>query len=250
LAFVVRTWNIFHGRTVPEGRTLHVERMVRLVSEDRPAIVALQEVPVWALSRIEEWSGMRTLPAVAMRARAGPFARWLTAVDPRRLRSTLVGQANVVLLGAGFELRGPQRIVRLNPRSLRRSVRVGEAMRLDWARNRRVCQIIPVRAGDTAFHVLNLHASKWPDLARIELVRLAGLIPDGSALVCGDLNAPEAGLPGFSPPLPGIDQILARSLELERAPARWPAERRRHDGLLLSDHAPVEATVRIGSAPA
>jgi endonuclease/exonuclease/phosphatase family metal-dependent hydrolase len=250
LALVVRTWNIFHGRTVPEGRTLHVERMVRLVTEDRPGIVALQEVPVWALSRVAEWSGMQALPAAAMRARAGPLARWLTALDPRRLRSTLVGQANVVLLGAGLELTGPQHIVRLNPRALRRSVRVDEAMRLDWARNRRVCQVAPVRAGDTAFQVLNLHASKWPELARIELERLAGLIPDGPALLCGDLNAPEAGLPGFSPPLPGIDQILVRSLELERAPGRWPAERRRHDGALLSDHAPVEATLRVGSAPA
>jgi endonuclease/exonuclease/phosphatase family metal-dependent hydrolase len=248
LGLVVRTWNIFHGRTVPEGRTLHVERMVRLVTEDGPGIIALQEVPVWALSRIEEWSGMRALGAIAMRARGGPLARWLTALDPRRFRSTLVGQANVLLLGAGVDVdvAGAQDVLRLNPRSLRRAFRVGEPQRLDWARNRRVCQVVPVRSGDTAFHALNLHASKGADLARAELERLASLIPDGPVLVCGDLNAPETGLPGFSPPLPGIDQILVRGLELERPPARWPAERRRHDGAFLSDHAPVEAMLTLG----
>jgi endonuclease/exonuclease/phosphatase family metal-dependent hydrolase len=250
LGLVVRTWNIFHGRTVPEGRTLHVEQMVRLVTEDGPGIVALQEVPVWALACVEEWSGMRALGAVAMRARGGPFARWLTAFDPRRLRSTLVGQANVLLLGAGAELAGAQEVFRLNPRPLRRWLRLRETQRLDWARNRRVCQVAPVRSGGTAFHALNLHASKGADLARVELERLARLIPEGPAVVCGDLNAPETGLPGFTPPLPGIDQILVRGLELERPPARWPAERRRHDGALLSDHAPVEATVHLGSSPA
>lgn len=249
MALVVRTWNIFHGRTVPEGGALHVEQMVRLVTQDRPGIVALQEVPVWALARLEEWSGMRALGAVAMRARGGPLARWLTALDPRRVRSTLVGQANALLLGVDLEIAGAQQVVRLNPRALRRSVRVGEAKRLDWTRNRRVCQIVPVRADRTTFHAVNLHASKWPELARLELERLGRLIPDGPALVSGDLNAPETGLPGFSRPLPGIDQILVRGLELERPPARWPAERRRYDGALLSDHAPVEATLRVGSAP-
>jgi endonuclease/exonuclease/phosphatase family metal-dependent hydrolase len=108
---------------------------------------------------------------------------------------------------------------------------------------------VPVRTDGTAFDALNLHASKWPDLAHREVERLVGLIPKGSALVCGDLNAPETGLPGFSPPLPGIDQILVRGLELERPPVRWPAERRRHGGALLSDHAPVEASLRLGSNP-
>jgi endonuclease/exonuclease/phosphatase family metal-dependent hydrolase len=250
VGLVVRTWNIFHGRSVPEGRTLHVEHMVRLVTGDQPGIVALQEVPVWALSQVEQWSGMRALGAVAMRARGGPFARWLTALDPRRLRSTLVGQANVLLLGAAVETVGAQQVFRLNPRALRGTVRVGEAKRLDWARNRRVCQIVSVRVAGTAFHAVNLHASKWPDLALVELERLGGLIPDGPALVCGDLNTPETGLPGFSRPLPGIDQILLRGLELERPPARWPAERRRHDGALLSDHAPVEARLQLGSTRA
>jgi endonuclease/exonuclease/phosphatase family metal-dependent hydrolase len=48
----------------------------------------------------------------------------------------------------------------------------------------------------------------------------------------------------FSPPLSGgIDQILVRGAGFARAPHRWPKERRRVDGRLLSDHAPVEAVL-------
>lgn len=218
---------------------------MRLATEDRPGLVALQEVPVWALGRLEEWSGMRALGAVAMPALGGPLARRLTALDPRRFRSSLVGQANVLLLGPGLDQAGPRTVVCLNPRSVRRSLELSRPRRLDWARNRRVCQIVPVRADGTVFHAVNLHASKGHDMARAELERLSGLLPDGRAVLCGDLNVPETGLPGFSKPLAGIDQILVRNLELERQPAPWPADRRRHEGALLSDHAPVEAVVRV-----
>jgi endonuclease/exonuclease/phosphatase family metal-dependent hydrolase len=39
-----------------------------------------------------------------------------------------------------------------------------------------------------------------------------------------------------------IDQILVRGLP-STSPVRWPDDRRRVDGRLLSDHAPVELTV-------
>jgi hypothetical protein len=50
-------------------------------------------------------------------------------------------------------------------------------------------------------------------------------------------------VPKFTPPIDGIDQILARGLEFARPPAPWPESRRRVDGSLLSDHALVEAEV-------
>ena len=48
---------------------------------------------------------------------------------------------------------------------------------------------------------------------------------------------------GFTEPIDGIDQILARGLAVEQGPAAWPEERRRVDGAVLSDHAPVEAVI-------
>jgi hypothetical protein len=63
-------------------------------------------------------------------------------------------------------------------------------------------------------------------------------------VLCGDFNVVEHVVPDFSPPLPGgIDQILVRGTQIERGPVRWPKERRRIDGRLLSDHAPVEAVL-------
>jgi len=52
--------------------------MIRLISLDAPDVVALQEVPLWALGRLERWSGMRALWAVAVPSLLGPLARVLT----------------------------------------------------------------------------------------------------------------------------------------------------------------------------
>jgi endonuclease/exonuclease/phosphatase family metal-dependent hydrolase len=69
-------------------------------------------------------------------------------------------------------------------------------------------------------------------------------------VLCGDLNRrpgegtiyDELHARGFSAPAPGIDQVLVRGLPAT-PPFIWPEERRRIDGRLLSDHAPVELTV-------
>ena len=69
----IRTWNVFHGRSHPPGRTLYLERMVGFVTEDRPEILCLQEVPPWALARLGEWSGMAVFGEVAARPSIGPL---------------------------------------------------------------------------------------------------------------------------------------------------------------------------------
>ncbi|HEX2505206.1 MAG TPA: endonuclease/exonuclease/phosphatase family protein [Gaiellaceae bacterium] len=245
MTLLVRTWNLFHGRTVPEGRRLELERMVKLVTADRPALVGLQELPAWALPRLDRWSGMRIAGAVAMPPLGGPLALKVTELHPRWFRSALVGQANALLFGAEVEPLGRPRVVRLNPAFHRRSVPTSLGVRFHWLWNRRVAQIVPVRVGDERLTVVNLHASKHPDLANAELDRLAELLPEGPAVVVGDFNVRGRGLRGFSPAIPGIDQILVRGLEVASLPAPWPDERRRHGETLLSDHAPVEARVAV-----
>ena len=54
-----------------------------------------------------------------------------------------------------------------------------------------------------------------------------------------DLSGPEWG---FSQPGEGIDQILVRGADGQVE--RWPPERRRVGGRLLSDHTPIELRVR------
>ena len=78
------------------------------------------------------------------------------------------------------------------------------------------------------------------------------LRPGDVAVLAGDLNVPPHASPalerlavqGFSAPAPWIDQILVRGAATHGPPVTWPAEARaRPDGLLLSDHAPVEVTI-------
>lgn len=217
--------------------------------EDGPDVVALQEVPVWALDRLESWSAMRAVTAIAMLPLGGPLARTLTARQPHRLRSLLTGQANALLLSRRLELVGRPRTIRLNPGPFRSREARARALslreRLDWAWNRRLCQAVHVRDEKRVIVVANLHATKDHSLATAEIDRLAGVWPpEAPTILCGDFNTRGHVLPGFSEPLEGIDQVLVRGLEFEREPSRWPVERRQTvSGVLLSDHAPVEAVV-------
>src|SRR5919206_561747 len=70
---LVRTWNLFHGNAKPPERTAFLQEMVRLAAADGPDVLCLQEVPVWALERLGEWSGMSAVGAVAARPTLGPL---------------------------------------------------------------------------------------------------------------------------------------------------------------------------------
>jgi endonuclease/exonuclease/phosphatase family metal-dependent hydrolase len=237
VSLLVRTWNLYHGRTYPKSGRTYLERMVRLASLDAPDVVALQEVPLWAVGRLERWSGMQALWAVTVPNLLGPLARLLTDLDPVRVRFSIEGQANALLLNPRFEVAGHKVLV-LNP----------DVPTWDWVRGgrqRRVCQAVEVEAHGRTLLVGNLHATDDPDKARLEVAVAAELLAGNtSCILCGDFNVVEHAVPEFSPPLPGgIDQILVRGTEIERGPDRWPKERRRVGVRLLSDHAPVEAVL-------
>jgi endonuclease/exonuclease/phosphatase family metal-dependent hydrolase len=236
LRLVIRTWNLYHGRTHPKSGHTYLERMVRLVSLDAPDLVALQEVPLWALGRLERWSGMKAVWAVAVPSLLGPLARVLTDLDPVRVRLTAAGQANAILVNHRFDVWETDTLV-LNPEVRRREWLTG-------GRQRRVCQKIELELDGRALTFANLHATNNAVVARVE----AGLAADFVAgaercILCGDFNVPTFAVPDFSPPIEGLDQILVRGLDFEREPHPWPLRRRRIGHLLLSDHAPVEAVV-------
>lgn len=239
MSLLIRTWNLYHGRTAPAGPRLHLRRMIDLITGDEPDLVVLQEVPPWALGRLEGWSGMTARSVVTVPALLpGPLARRVTAADPARLRSLVSGQANVLLAGSRLELDEGQTLL-LNP----------EARRWDSllrrGPQRRYCQRHEVAVGDGRTMVVgHLHASHDPVRSVVEIERAAALVGEaGPAILCGDFNAAGHPVSGYSPPIRGVDQILVRGLELERGPEAWSKERRAHDGELLSDHAPVEAVV-------
>ena len=269
MALLIRTWNLFHGNAQPPERDAYLREMVRLASADQPDLVCLQELPVWALGHLEAWSGMRTFGDVAQPPRFGPVpipagvGRAITSVHHGLFRSAVSGQANAILFTPDAAPLERHALV-LNSDDFRarqaRWLRLGLVARLAWAKERRIVQAVRARLADgTTVTVANLHATSYPAdqrLADSELLR-AAVFADGVAkpgdvvILAGDFNVPAARSAtqaeltsaewGFSEPLTeGIDQILVRGATVEEI-ARWPRDRRRLDGRILSDHTPVEA---------
>jgi endonuclease/exonuclease/phosphatase family metal-dependent hydrolase len=190
--------------------------MIELVTHDHPDVVCLQELPVWALSHLERWSGMHATTAVARRPLLPVGARAVTALHHGLLRSAVTGEGDAILTRE--RVRG-----------------LGEHV-VGHAKLRRIAHAVEFAGGVT---VVNFHI----DGERSQFDRVVGLATDRS-IVAGDANLVSPEAEGFSPPLPGsIDQILVRGLALRDGPSAWPPDRRTVDGLVLSDHAPVEAVV-------
>jgi endonuclease/exonuclease/phosphatase family metal-dependent hydrolase len=189
--------------------------MVELVTRDRPDVVCLQELPVWALRHLERWSGMHANGAVARRPLLPFGARAVTELHHGRLRSAVTGEADAILT------REPARSLGVHVVGEQRLRRIAHAVEL---------------AGLT---VVNFHI----DGDREQLERVVALAR-GRTILAGDANLVSASADGFSAPLAGsIDQILVRGLTVLDGPASWPRERRTAGGRVLSDHAPVEAVV-------
>jgi endonuclease/exonuclease/phosphatase family metal-dependent hydrolase len=243
--------------------------MVRLAAADRPAVLCLQEVPVWALPLLDEWSGLVAVGQVAQRPLLGPFpstaelGRVITELDHGLLRSGFTGQANAILLAPDLRV-VDARHVALNSFRYRRvqakRLRLSLVERLAWGKERKVCHAVRVDSGGRSLVVANVHITGSHDkrIPDAELLRAAAFVdgmalPGEPVLFCGDLNLSLANsrrLPalltdewGFTGATPtGIDHVLSRGWT-GSAPVRWPEERRAHAGRLLSDHAPVEREV-------
>lgn len=218
---------MYHGRSHPTGRRGYLRAAIELASADDPEVLCLQELPLWSLPRLQAWSGMQAFRAPTKRAPFGARAgRAVTAAHQGLFRSAFTGQANAILV-----------------RTDHRPVDLGFLVISDRRHHPRVCQAVRV---DGRLVVANIHASGAVAQRQVNrgLAWLKDLVHHGEPVVlAGDFNA-SLTLPGFSPPHGGIDDILVR--DAEATPLQvWPLERRRQNGVVLSDHAPVELTVRL-----
>ena len=255
---LVRSWNLFHGNTWPPQRRAFLDEMIGLATADDPDVLCVQEVPAWALGRF----------AVGDVASRPPFGavvgRLLTAPNHGLIRSAFAGQGNALWLSSRVRVID-HHVLTLNPRRFRareaRALGLTPAVRAAWARERRIVQAVRLTLGKRTFVVANMHCTSYagdPRLADVELLRGAWFADsvagrDDVLVLAGDFNARPGesaalvGLAGpewgFSAAGPGIDHVLVRGAE--SSPQRvWPDERRRRaDGTLLSDHAPVEVEV-------
>jgi hypothetical protein len=256
---LLRAWNVYHGNTMPPGRVNLLAEAVRLAASGEPAVVCLQELPVWSLEYLDDWSGMISLGEVAARTLVPrELGRRLTALNPGFFRSAFTGQANAILIAPGLRLVGNSSIV-LNPAAFRRRLEVPVAARIAWAKERRVCQAARLALPDgRTLTIANLHATSYAlerRLADAEVLRAGVFLdavaaPGDIAVLAGDFNLRHgtsralgdlAGW-GFTKAGPGIDHVLVRGAR-SGPEQRWPEERRRIAGMLVSDHAPVEVTI-------
>lgn len=261
---LVRSWNLFHGNTVPPQRRAHLHAMVRLATADAPDVLCLQEVPAWALAEftIGDVAARPVIGPVPITARVG---RTLTDVHHGVLRSAFAGQGNALQLAPRLRVLD-HRVLTLNPGRFRRAqgraLGLAPRARRAWAKERRIVQAARLEALDgRTFVVANLHCTSYaPDqrLPDAELLRAAWFVsslaePGDVQVLAGDFNVlasrsctladltgPEWG---FSAAGPGIDHILVRGAEATEL-GRWPDAQRAHGDRLLSDHAPVELEIR------
>jgi endonuclease/exonuclease/phosphatase family metal-dependent hydrolase len=254
---LVRSWNLFHGNTVPAGRRAFLDEMVSLATADDPDVLCVQEVPAWALQRFTVGDraaapsfGPLPIPAVV--------GRLLTAPNHGLFRSLFAGQGNAIQVGPRLRVLRHD-VETLNPGGFRdaQSAVLGldGTMRLAWAKERRVVQAARLAHDDgRTVVVANAHCTSSRDsrIPAVELQRAARFAvgcaePDDVVVLAGDFNvagdAPVyeqlASGWSFSRPGPGIDQVLVRGAEVSELRV-WDADRRAHGGVLLSDHAPVE----------
>ena len=237
MRLLVRTWNVYHGRTHPPTSKLYLEQMVRLVTGDAPDLVALQEVPLWAVRRLEHWSGMQASWAMTMPALLGPLARHVTNADPERFRSSVTGQANALLVNPHFETGRHRRIV-LNPELSRRDRVLGA--------HTRVCHSLELESGRERVLVANLHASNDPDplLVGAEIDRAASFLA-GTSPACSAGTSTSGATPSPASASRSTASTRCSCAASSSSGGRRPGPRRGggRAALVLSDHAPVEAVI-------
>lgn len=213
----VLTWNLFHGRAVPDRPRELLDAFAAHLARWRWDVALLQEVPPWWPAALGRACG-----ASARSARTSRNELYLLRVALARRRPDLIksngGGANAILVrGAQITDHRKHRLRRTPER------RVVHAVRLD-----------------SGVWVANLHAQVRPHaLARADLQEAARVVlqwaGDEPAVLGGDTNVPDPGAPGFLHAGGfGVDHVFARGF------GRLSGERPQlpHRGG-LSDHAAV-----------
>jgi endonuclease/exonuclease/phosphatase family metal-dependent hydrolase len=218
----VLTWNLFHGRSVPD--TPH--DLLRAFADRLAAwewdVALLQEMPPWWTEPLARAAGASARSAPTARNWLAPARRALATRRPDVMKSS-GGGANAILV------RG-EAILEHRVRTLR------------WWPERRVVQAVRLARG---WWVANLHAQAHAERRAEDDLAIAAAAVRGWAgaapiVLGGDLNLRAPVVAGFAPVAGhSVDHVLVRDLEAA-GPGRL-LERGR-----LSDHAPLLVELRSG----
>jgi endonuclease/exonuclease/phosphatase family metal-dependent hydrolase len=220
---LVLTWNLFHGRAVPEQRRELLPEFAAALAGWDWDVALLQEVPPWWPPALAAATGATWRSALTSRNLGLPVRRAVARRRPDLLKSN-GGGANAILVRGAITAHHLRTLRRRPERRVVHAVRLGDGT---WVGNVHA-QVRP-------------HALTRADLALAGATLLAWAGPLGPAVLGGDLNVPDPahGLPPelvVAPGPRGVDHVAARGLagsarKLERAGG-------------LSDHDPVLASLR------
>jgi endonuclease/exonuclease/phosphatase family metal-dependent hydrolase len=216
----VLTWNLFHGRSVPETPRSLLREFAEALAGWSWDVALLQEVPPWWPPELGRAARASARSALTSRNLGLPARRALAARRPDLLKSN-GGGTNAILV------RGPA-IVEHRVETLR------------WWPERRI--VHAVRADGLPW-LGNVHAQVHSEArAQADLATAAGALArwasSGAAVLGGDFNTRTPVVPGFElAGGAGVDWVAVRDLR-----AAGPSEVL--DRGALSDHAPVAVTVR------
>lgn len=222
----VLTWNLFHGRAVPDVPRALFDEFSEALAGWGWDVALLQEVPPWWPDRLARATGAQTRLALTSRNWLLPLRRLVADHRPDLIKSN-GGGCNAILVRPTAGMISAHRSARLRlcpERRVVHAVRLGEL----WVANVHA-QVRP-------------HEQTRADLRRAGAVLLEWAGPKAPVLLGGDMNVVDPIVEGFVD-LGGhrVDRFLARGL-VAKAPPRT-LERGS-----LSDHAPV--VIELERAPA
>jgi endonuclease/exonuclease/phosphatase family metal-dependent hydrolase len=217
----VLTWNLFHGRAVPEIKHSLLDEFTDMISGWPWDVALLQEVPPWWPPALARAAGAEQRSVLTSRNALLPVRRWIAERRPDLIKSNGGGANAILVRDAGIAEHRTRRVRLLPERRFVHAVRLGDGM---W--------------------VGNVHATANPKprtredmaLAGATVARWAGSAP---ALLGGDVNVPDPAVDGFTDAGGHeIDRFFVRGgLEAVGPPRTLPRAG-------LSDHAPVLLEVR------
>jgi endonuclease/exonuclease/phosphatase family metal-dependent hydrolase len=190
---LVLTWNLFHGRAVPERHEALLGEFAAAIAGWEWDVALLQEVPPWWPPALGRAAGASARTALTSRNWLLPVRRRVAEWRPDLIKSN-GGGANAIL-------------VRGTP-ILEHRVR-----RLRWSPERRVVHAVALADATWA---ANLHAQVHSEArAQADLAlagrTVAGWAGDAPALLGGDANVREPRVPGFTHlGGQGVDHVLGR----------------------------------------
>jgi endonuclease/exonuclease/phosphatase family metal-dependent hydrolase len=221
----VLTWNLFHGRSVPDARRSLLPEFTDKISGWGWDVALLQEVPPWWPPALAAAAGAQQRTVLTSRNALLGLRRAIADRRPDLIKSN-GGGSNAIL-------------VRGDPGTIAAHAR----LRLRLRPERRVLHAVALR--DSGLWVANIHATANPKpLTRADMLRAGETVQRWAAgapgaVLGGDVNVEDPAVPGFTDAGGHrIDRFYLRGAPAVATPPRTLDR----DG--LSDHAPVLIELR------